>query len=86
MWLETRESLLADGKATEKLIEAKAMCNPEWQKAHIALVEIEAEKTRVRGICDSIAAKKEMLISLGAHIRSEMEGDPMLRRDHNNQR
>jgi len=86
VWLETREALLTDGKATEKLIESKATCNPEWQKAHLALVELEAEKARVRGVVDAIAAKKEMLISLGAHIRSEMEGDPMLRRDTRNQK
>lgn len=86
VWLETREALLTDGKATEKLIENKAMCNPEWQKAHLGLVELEAEKARVRGICDAIGAKKEMLISLGAHLRAEMDGDPMVRRDVHNQR
>lgn len=82
LWLEAREALLTDGKATEKLIEAKVNVTPEWQKAHINLVELEAEKTHIRGIVDAIEAKKEMLISLGAHIRSEMEGDPMVRRDH----
>jgi hypothetical protein len=86
IWMETRETLLIDGKATEKLIESKATCNPEWQKAHLALVELEAEKARVRGVVEAIEAKKEMLISLGAHLRAEMEGDPMVRRDVRNQR
>lgn len=81
IWLETREALLADGKATEKLIESKAMCNPDWQKAHLSLVELEAEKARIRGIVDALEAKKEMLVSLGAHLRAEMESDPMVRRD-----
>ena len=83
LWLETREKLLTtDGKATEKMIENATMANPEWQKAHLALVEVEAEKSSIRGTVDAIAAKKEMLISLGAHVRAEMDGDPMVRREH----
>lgn len=82
VWLETREALLLDGKATEKLIECKALTNPDYQKVHLALIEVEVEKARVLGVVDAIRSKKEMLISLGAQIRSEMEGDPALRREY----
>lgn len=81
VWLTTREALLADGKATEKLIEAKAQGDEDYQKAHLALIEAEVEKARVMGVVDAIRAKKEMLISLGATIRAEMEGDPLLKRE-----
>lgn len=83
LWLTTREKLLlSDGKATEKLIENTALADPEWQKAHLALVEVEAERSSIKGTVDAIRAKKEMLISLGATIRAEMDGDPMVRREH----
>ena len=42
------------------------------------LVEAESEKQKLRGKVEVVSAKKEMLISLGAHIRVEMS-DPMIR-------
>lgn len=43
------------------------------------VVIAEAEKLRLRGICEAVAAKKDMVQSLGAKFREEMRGDPMLR-------
>lgn len=38
----------------------------------------DVEKTRIAGVIEAIRAKKEMLISLGAHQRLEMERDPQV--------
>lgn len=42
----------------------------------------EIVKGRISGILDAVRAKKEMLISLGAHVRAELGGDPAMRRMH----
>ena len=44
-----------------------------------AEVRAEVERVRVKGVCDAIIAKREALISLGAHVRKEMEHDPRTR-------
>jgi hypothetical protein len=82
VWLESRTKLTAAGeKTTEALINATAATNREWLEAVERLTAADAERIRLRGHADAVGAKKEMLISLGAHIRSELEGDPQLRRD-----
>lgn len=40
----------------------------------------ESEKVRLQGICEAVRAKRDMVISLGAHIRAEMSAEPMIRR------
>ncbi len=45
----------------------------------IEIARTEAEKIRLRGICEAVAAKKDMVQSLGAKLREEMRGDPALR-------
>lgn len=39
----------------------------------------EAEKVRLQGICEAVRAKRDMVISLGAHMRAEMAGNPLIR-------
>lgn len=83
LWLLTREELLAkDGKATEKVIDAKTEGHPDWAKAQVALIDAEVEKTRLGGRCDAVRTKKDMLQSLGAKIRAEIETDPQVRASH----
>lgn len=48
--------------------------------AKVAEMGAEVERVRLRGCVDALAAKRDMLISLGAHVRLEMMHDPMLRR------
>lgn len=57
-------------RVDEDVIQAKS-------KQHSA----EAEKVRLAGRLDAIRTKRDMIVSLGAHIRAELEGDPMLRAD-----
>lgn len=43
------------------------------------LIEAQANKAWIAGVVDAIRAKREMLVSLGAHLRAEMEMDPAIR-------
>src|SRR5262249_46308470 len=82
LWLMYRERLKADGRTTEKQIESYVTSDEEMHKARIDLIEAEVKKNRTSGIVDAIKARKESLISLGAHVRSELQGDPELRAQH----
>lgn len=80
LYVAVRQAILAmGGKPTEAQIEAGVRTTPAYQAACDEMVEAEYEKADAYGNVDAIRSKKEMLISLGAHIRSELEGDPSLR-------
>lgn len=68
-----------EGKVTESMVSAAVDQHPDMEKARLALIEAEVEKARLGNVLDAIRAKKDMLVSLGAHVRSEMEHDPLLR-------
>ena len=67
-------------KSTVAAIEAELQLDLEYQCAREAYVHAEAEKVRAKGLVEVVHAKKDMLVSLGAHIRSEMS-DPVIRRE-----
>jgi hypothetical protein len=80
IWLLTRERLLAAGeKATEKIVDAMTTVDAEYQAANEASIAAEAKKARLYGAVDAVRAKKDMIQSLGAKLRAELEGDPMVR-------
>lgn len=80
LFMEHREKLiLSEGKATEKMIGAMVDQDETWHAARISLVEAEAEKVRLRGVCDAVIAKKDMMQSIGAKLRIEMANDPSIR-------
>lgn len=63
----------ADTKITEKRIDQLILLDPEVQKAMDDEVTALHRKSRVRATVDAVRAKKESIISLGAHIRAEQE-------------
>ena len=72
-------------KPTVASIEANVQLDDDYHIAKMVLINAESEKQHLRGKVDVVSAKKEMLISLGAHIRVEM-GDPMIRSQARNMR
>jgi hypothetical protein len=60
---------------------AEVQVHPEFLAAAVELIDSDSEKLRLRGIVDAVIAKKEMLISLGAKLRVEMQGDLRLAQD-----
>lgn len=87
--LETRTMLEnADSKTrvTEALVESTMKAgSQEWIKGRLELVEADCERVKLLGILESLRDKKDMLVSLGAHLREEMAGDPMLKTHMRNQ-
>ncbi len=82
-----REMLLAaGGKATESQVEAAVLCDPSMREARLRYITAEARKHHVAGIVDAIRTKRDMLISLGAHMRAELQGDPVLKQERANRR
>ena len=82
-----RETLLQlTSKVTESQVDAAVTLDPETDVARLNLIRAEAEKIRIAGLCEAVRAKREMLVSLGAHVRSEMQGDPVIRNQHASQR
>ncbi len=68
-------------EAGQKITEAKLSnlveIDEEVMQLRLILAEAESGKQEARGRCEALHAKKEMLISLGAHLRAEMS-DPTL--------
>lgn len=67
---------LTGKKATEATIEEGVHTHPEWLVSRTELLKAEGNKLRVNGIVSAVEAKREMLVSLGAHIRMEMQAFP----------
>jgi hypothetical protein len=79
-WREQLEAKAKGGRITLGEIENAVFQDPQYIDAKAKEVMAEAEKVRLYGIMEALRAKREMLVSLGAHLRMEMDHDPMLRK------
>ena len=78
-----RERVLAKrGKSTEADVAAELEGIDEVQEAREESIESDYNKVHLYGIVDAIRTKKDMLISVGAHVRAEMDHDPTIRAQH----
>jgi hypothetical protein len=66
-------------KPTEEHLKALVEANEDYIQMQYASADAEAKKNDLYGKLDAIRSKKEMLVSLGAHLRAEMGGDPLIR-------
>lgn len=66
-------------KPTVNQIQGAVLQDPRYIAVRTDETLAEVEKIRLRGCVDAIAAKRDMIISLGAHARLEMQHDPILR-------
>jgi hypothetical protein len=78
-----RERLTAENPKppTESMVEAAVNTDEQMDKARAALIDAEVEKVRLAGVLDAVRTKRDMLVSLGAHVRAEMQADPSIRSD-----
>ncbi len=80
LYMQHREDLELDkGKVTEGMVKAAVEQDQLYLETKIESIETEAHKVRMRGVCEAVSSKKDMLQSLGAKLRAEMSGDPVLR-------
>ena len=66
-------------KATETMVNTSVETDSDYALAREQLISAEVEKIKLRGRVEAITTKRDMLISLGAHIRAEMD-DPIIRK------
>jgi hypothetical protein len=60
---------------TEAAVDAAIKCDPNYEKVHLAYIEAQYEHTQISGRVKTISKKSEMLVSMGAQIRQERDGD-----------
>ena len=67
---------------TEAMLKARLRLDSRVKLARRLAEQAEARKVRFQHkVMAALYAKKEMLISLGAHQRAELSGDPIIRHD-----
>jgi hypothetical protein len=69
-------------RVTEPMIDAYVTTSDEVRAARLSMVKAEAQHARLRGVAEAVRSKRDALVSLGATLRAELEGDPMLRKLH----
>lgn len=75
-----RDSHLSRGsKFTERQIETAIQTNDDWIKRKRDIFALESEVEQTEAIVKSIAQKKDMLITIANHQRSEMGMRPFIR-------
>lgn len=77
-----RQRLIANkvAKPTESQVAAEVLMDDEMCEVTRDRIEAEFEEKRLKGVTAALAIKNQSLMSLGAHVRKEMDGDPMVRR------
>ena len=77
VYLQKRESM---GKVTEATLSAAIEIDPRYVVAVDTEAQATADCMKMRGRAEAVKTKRDMLVSLGAHMRAEMGGDPSIRR------
>ncbi len=67
------------GKTTEPQVEAAVLNDLEYVAASHALVHANVKREKAKHVLEAIRIKKDMCVSIGAHQRQEMAGDPSIR-------
>ncbi len=80
LYLQKKFDLEAAGKkAPEASVDAEVKTSQVYGAAMEAHIEAQAEREHLKGILEALKTKREMLVSAGAHLRQEMQGDPIMR-------
>ena len=79
LYAKHRAELSNFGKTTEAAIRAAVVDDPAYEKAKIREIEADAAATAFKNRFWAVSAKKDLVQSLGATIRVEMQRDPLVR-------
>lgn len=83
LFFEKRAALeAAKAKATEATVEAAIEIDPRFAALRDEEADAQSEYMRLRGVAEAVKTKRDMLVSLGAHVRAEMAGDPSTKNPH----
>lgn len=75
LYLKYKEPAEGKKPPTEATVDAAIKCDPTYEAAHLKFIEAQYEYTQLAGRAKTISKKAEMLVSLGAQLRQEREGD-----------
>lgn len=85
--ITVRQRMLdANLKPTESQVAAKVAIDDEMVEVQRDRIEAEFQEKRLKGVVAALAIKNQSLMSLGAHVRKEMDGDPLVRQAYANAR
>lgn len=73
------DMVFSGAKPTEAKVQAEVVLHEGYQIARERESNAAIEKSRLSGVFEAIRAKKDMLISLGANYRAEMDHEPRIR-------
>ncbi len=54
-------------------VKASVITHPEYRRLSEAVIAAQETEEEITGVLKSLSAKRDMLVSLGSHIRAEME-------------
>jgi hypothetical protein len=66
---------------TDLDVKAAIIINTEYEEAHYNMIKAKAREKKLKHFLVSIEAKGDMLRSLGAKLRKQMDSDPSVRRE-----
>jgi hypothetical protein len=75
LYLKFKEPEEGKKPPTEATVQAAIRTHKAYEAAHLKHIEAKYEYTQLAGRAKTISKKSEMLVSLGAQIRQEREGD-----------
>lgn len=85
VYLRKREEASGE-RVTEALLTARVEVDEEYIDAQQTAAIAESNKVRLWGVLDALRAKRDALISIGAHARAEMAGSPSIRGEYRGSR
>ena len=83
LFLELQESIQEETKKKPTLdtIKASVVTHPKYDAAKLNEIEAEARYQTMKNRLSAVAAKKDMIQSIGAQLRAEMAADPSVAED-----
>jgi hypothetical protein len=79
LYIFHRERMTTGKGPTEAQVDAACKSDPAYEAMRRETIDAEAGMLAIRGTCEAVRTKREMLVSLGATMRAEMQGDPVIR-------
>lgn len=77
----TRNNFAVEGtKFTEKVVHNVVITSPEYQLAQQKHLEAKKTATMLKSAREAIQHRKDMLVTLGANYRAEINNDPLINR------
>lgn len=79
LYLKYKEPEEGKKPPTEKTVDSAVTLDGDYQEAHQQTLELTAERDYLKGVLKTLSLKAEMLVSMGATMRQEIQGDLRMR-------